>query len=383
VRESVRLGRIAGIAVGLNWSVLVIFFLIAFGLAAGRFPLLYADLPGWTYAAAGLVTAVVFFLSLLAHEISHAIVAQRNGVGVEGIVLWMFGGVARLTGEADDPGADLRISGVGPLVSALLAAAFYGVAVLVARAGAPGIVVGSVAWLAIINGMLAIFNLMPAAPLDGGRILRAFLWSRHGDRSRAAITATRAGQVFGWLLVAGGLFLFAVLAGFGGLWLALIGWFITSAARAEEQQVRVRDALAGVRVSDVMTPDPAVVRGDVDVATFIEDYVLRNRYSAFPLQEPSGELQGLVTLNRVKQVPRERRPELRIRDIACPMGEVATARPDEELTDLLPRMAACGDGRVLVVEDGQRLVGIVSPTDVSRAIERATLRDSGRHADIS
>jgi Zn-dependent protease/CBS domain-containing protein len=310
-------------------------------------------------------------------------VAQRNGVGVEGIVLWMFGGVARLTGEADDPGADLRISGVGPLVSALLAAAFYGVAVLVARAGAPGIVVGSVAWLAIINGMLAIFNLMPAAPLDGGRILRAFLWSRHGDRSRAAITATRAGQVFGWLLVAGGLFLFAVLAGFGGLWLALIGWFITSAARAEEQQVRVRDALAGVRVSDVMTPDPAVVRGDVDVATFIEDYVLRNRYSAFPLQEPSGELQGLVTLNRVKQVPRERRPELRIRDIACPMGEVATARPDEELTDLLPRMAACGDGRVLVIEDGQRLVGIVSPTDVSRAIERATLRDSGRHADIS
>lgn len=373
MREHVRLGRVAGINVGINWSVLAIFLLITFGLAAGRFPLLYPDLATGVYIGAGLAAGVVFFLSLLAHEISHAVVAQRNGVAVEGITLWLFGGVARLTGEADDPGADLRIAGVGPLVSLLLAAGFAAVTVAMSLAGLPEIVVGIFAWLAVINLVLAVFNLVPAAPLDGGRILRAFLWKRRRDRVSAAITAARAGKGFGWVLVFLGLAELLLLAGFGGVWLMLIGWFLTTAAAAEEQQARLGDALAGVRVRDVMSADPIVAPSSISVEQFLEDYVFPNRFSTFPLVEEGGRPAGLVTLGRVKSVPADQRASTPISDVACPVDDVPVVGPDEPLTDLLPRLRGCADGRALIVQDG-RTVGLVSPTDVMRQMEVAELR---------
>jgi Zn-dependent protease len=186
---------------------------------------------------------VVFFLSLLAHELSHAIVARRNGVDVEGITLWWFGGVARLEGEASDPGAELRISGVGPLVSVVLAGVF---AAILDAIGVAAIAVEVFVWLALINAILAIFNLVPAAPLDSGRILRSILWRRRGDRFAAAITAARAGRFFGWLLMVLGLFDFVAGAGLAGLWLVMIGWFLTMAAGAEEHHSINRRALGGV-----------------------------------------------------------------------------------------------------------------------------------------
>lgn len=372
MRESLRLGRIGGVPVGVNWSVLVILFVIVSGLAAGRFPLLYPDLHGSAYVVAGIVAGVVFLLSLLAHEVSHAVVARRNGVEVDGITLWMLGGVARLRGEARNPGADLRISAVGPLVSLVLAAAFFAITLALDAAAAPGIVVGVFRWLAIINAVLAVFNLMPAAPLDGGRILRAFLWRRHGDQFRASVTATRAGSTFGWLLVALGLVQVVIGVGFGGLWLALIGWFITMSAGAEEQQARLRHALADVRVADVMTPDPASVPATLTVAEFVDRHLFRNRFSAFPLVENGERPVGLITLNRIKQVPPERRNETRLKDVACLGEDLVTAGSDEQLVDVLPRLAACSDGRAIVVE-GDRLVGIVSPTDIARHVELADL----------
>lgn len=168
MNESVRLGRIAGVDVGVNWTVFVIFLLITFGLAAGRFPQEHPGLEPTAYVVAGVVAGLVFMASILAHEVSHAVVAQRNGVDVDGIVLWLFGGVARLRGEPGDPGAEIRVAGVGPLVSVGLGAAFGAVAVLLGGLGAPGITVGVFAWLAVINVVLAVFNLVPAAPLDGG-----------------------------------------------------------------------------------------------------------------------------------------------------------------------------------------------------------------------
>lgn len=372
MKEHLRLGRVAGINVGINWSVLAIFLLITFGLAAGRFPLLYPDQSTTAYVVAGLAAGVIFFLSLLAHEVSHALVAQRNGVEVEGITLWLFGGVARLTGEAQDPGAELRISGVGPLVSVGLAAVFFVLAVALAAIDLPGIVVGVFTWLAIINLVLAIFNLVPAAPLDGGRILRAILWRRRGDRTSAGITAARAGRAFGWFLVIAGLAQL-LFVGVGGIWLMLIGWFLTAAAAAEEQQARIGDALADVRVRDVMSADPTVAPADITVDDFLENYVFRSRYSTFPLTQNGGSAAGLVNLNRVKSVPADERSRATVRDVACPLDEVPVVGPDDPLAELLPRMAGCADGRALVVEDG-RIVGIVSPTDVMRQMEIAELR---------
>jgi len=264
MHEHVRLGQIAGVTVGFNWSVLAIFALVTLGLALGQFPMVYPGRTTAAYAVAGLIAGAVFLLSLLAHEIAHAIVARRNGVDVEGITLWMLGGVARLQGEPSTPAAELRIAGAGPAVSLALAAGFALVGALLRAIGSEGLPLGVCMWLATINLVLAVFNLIPAAPLDGGRLLRAALWRLRGDRVSAAITASRAGRRFGWLLVALGLVQF-LMVGVGGLWLMLLGWFITTAATAEEQQVELGGALAGVRVADVMSADPVAVPAGITV----------------------------------------------------------------------------------------------------------------------
>lgn len=369
---SFRLGRIAGVPVGVNWSVLVIFALIAAGLSAGQFPNAYPDRSPWAYALAGISAAVVFLLGLLAHEVSHAVVAQRNGIPVKGITLWLFGGVAELQGEADSPGKELRIAGVGPLVSLLLGGVFAGVAALLAAGDADSLLVGTFGWLAGINVALAVFNILPAAPLDGGRLLRAALWKARGDRTWAAVVSARAGRVLGWLLIAFGLVQFLLGAAFGGLWLALIGWFLLGAAGAEERQAQVGEALAGVRVSDVMSTDPQTVPADLRVAEFIDRYLLGYRHTAFPLAE-DGRPVGLVSLERVSQVPPDQRERVGLREVACNEKDLTITNPDERLTDLLPRLSRCADGRALVVTEG-RLVGIVSPSDVNRAMLRGSLR---------
>ncbi|MBM0227247.1 site-2 protease family protein [Micromonospora sp. ATA51] len=373
MRASFRLGRIAGVPVGVNWSVLVIFLLIAWGLAANQFPRAYPDRPALAYAAAGLSAAVVFFLGLLAHEVAHAVIAKRNGIAVEGITLWLFGGVSELRGEARDPGAELRIAGIGPLVSLIIGLFFGGIAMLLALAGAHGLLLGSLAWLAGINILLAIFNVLPAAPLDGGRLLRAAVWKATGDRTKASVVAARAGWVLGALLIGLGLWQFLVGAGVGGLWLALIGWFLIGAAGMEERQARTGSALRGVRVGEVMTPQPQTASGDMTVADFVDHYLFAYRHSTLPLTE-DGRPVGLVTLDRVRGIPADRRATTTLAEVSCRADELVLAAPDEALNDLLPRLSECADGRALVVTD-QRLVGIVSPSDISRAVQRGSMRE--------
>jgi Zn-dependent protease/CBS domain-containing protein len=376
VRASFRLGRVAGVPIGVNWSVLVIFALIAWGLSAIQFPDAYPGHPTWAYVVAGSSAAVVFLLGLLAHEVSHAVVAQRNGLSVNSITLWMFGGIAELRGDARSPGAELRIAGVGPLVSLLVGVVFGIVAAGIAVVSGTGLAFGAFAWLAGINIALAIFNVLPAAPLDGGRLLRAALWKWRGDRTWAAVIAARAGRIFGGVLIVVGLVQFLAGAGVGGLWLALIGWFLIGAASAEEQQARIGDALAGVRVRDVMTAHPQTIAPDATIADFVDRHLFAHRHSAFPLTEADRPI-GLVTLDRVRQVPYEQRDAVRVRDVACPPQDLVLTSPDEPLTELLPRLADCADGRALVVDEG-RLVGIISPSDVSRAVQHGALR-SARH----
>lgn len=372
--ESFRLGRIAGIRVGAHWSVLAVLALITVGLAMGRLPLVAPGRPAVVYTAVGLIGAVVFLASLVAHEVSHAVVARRNGLGVDNITLWLFGGVAMLRGEAASPGADLRIAGVGPVVSALLGSAFFGAAALADLVDAGPLAVAALSWLAVINVILALFNLVPAAPLDGGRVLRAVVWRWTGDRYRAALIAARAGRIFGITLVGIGLAQVVVFRGFGGVWLALIGWFLVTAARAEEQYTVQQQTLAEVRVADVMTPGPVTAPSELSVQRFIDDYLLHARFSALPLLDHTDQLAGLVTINRVRQVPASDRASTRLLDIACPPSEIPIAGSEEPLTDLLPRMAGCTDGRAVVLDTAGRLVGIVSPSDVARTVQNAELR---------
>lgn len=374
MNETLRLGTVAGVRIGVNWTVLVIFTLVLLGLAGGRFPLTHPGHEPWAYALAGAVAAVAFFASLLAHEVSHAVVAQRNGIEVEGIVLWLFGGVAKLRSEAEDPATDLRVAGIGPLVSLLLGAGFGMLAVLAAQLGLGGLPLAVLGWLALINVVLAVFNLVPASPLDGGRLLRAWLWHRRGDRVSAAVSAARAGRSFGFSLVGLGLISLLVLPGLGGLWFVLIGWFIASAAAAEEQHAVAGDALRDLVAADVMSDGLVTVPAGLGVPRLVDEYALRHRFSAFPILGPDGDLTGLVTLNHVRQLPPDARADRTVDQLGTPAADVPVVGLRTPLTTVLDAMRQGADGRVLVRDQTGRLVGIVSSTDVTRTVEISRLR---------
>ena len=277
--------------------------------------------------------------SLLAHELAHAVVARRMGVSVGDVTLWLFGGVTTLQGEAKTPKAAFRIAFAGPATSLVLSAAFAGLAIALATVRAPAIVVSVAWWLAAINLLLGLFNLLPGAPLDGGRLVRAYLWRRHGDNVRAAIGAARAGRVVAIILIALGLAEFLVGGLFGGVWLAFIGWFLFTAAREEEMQVTTRQIFAGVRVSDAMTAQPHTAPGWLTVEDFIQRYLLGDRHSAYPVTDHDGSIMGLVTLRQLRDLAPSRRTTTSVRDIALPLQSVPTAAPQEPLSALLQRMA--------------------------------------------
>ncbi|HZR12516.1 MAG TPA: site-2 protease family protein [Acidimicrobiia bacterium] len=370
MKNSVRLGRIAGVEVGLHWSLLVIGALLAAGLAGGRFP---SDARGYSdvaYAIAGVVTAVAFLAAVLAHEVSHAVVARREGVRVDGITLWLLGGMTRMHDEAPTPRAELWISGSGPLVSLVIGVVLAGVAGIAHAVAAPALVVAVLWWLGAINVVLAVFNVLPGAPLDGGRLLHAFLWARHGDRVRATETASRAGQVLGWILIGFGFVEFAAGTGLGGgLWLALLGWFLVAAARAEEQRAQVQEMLAGRTVSDVMTHHPVVVPAWISAREFVDHYLLGHHHSGFPVVDAQGDAVGVVTLARVRAVPPDRRASSVVGEIAWPVRDVPTARPDEPAPVLVDRIGTGAEGRLLVL-DGGRVAGIVTAGDLDRLVQR-------------
>ncbi|MFE0514120.1 site-2 protease family protein [Streptomyces sp. NPDC058964] len=368
MNETLSLGRIAGVRVGLHWSVLVIVALVTFGLARGRLPQAHPGHSALVYWALALLTAVVFLGSLLAHELAHAVLARRNGVQVEGITLWMLGGAARLHDEAPTPAAELRIAGVGPLTSLLIGGVLAGVAAGLDALHASGLVVEAFVWLAAINVVLAVFNALPAAPLDGGRLLRAYLWHRTGDRLRATRGASAAGRALGWFMVATGFV--AVLHGrdLSGLWAALLGWFLIGAATAEARQAEMRNLLGGVPVSRVMTPDPVTVPASATLADFLAEGPFgQYRHSAFPVLAPDGAVTGVLTLRRVEATPLHDRASTMVHEVMRPLSDVVAAAPEEPVLDLLPRLQASPVRRALVLDEG-RLVGILTIADITRAL---------------
>lgn len=373
MRQSIRLGSYAGIPIGVNWSVLVILILFAWELAYSLTP---SSLKTPTAAdwVAGIVGAVVLLASLLAHEVSHAVVARHNGVKVKSITLFLFGGVAQFESEATTAGADFRIAAVGPGTSLVLAGLFGAAEGVLIAFGIHGLVVSVLAWLWIINVLLAVFNLIPAAPLDGGRVLRAGLWWRWRDRTRAAIAAARAGRVFGIVLIALGV-LGVFYEGIIGLWPALIGMFVYAMARAEENYAGMRADLADLPVTEVMTPNPPVVPLRTTVAEMIERHLAWYQGDAVVVTDDAGYLAGAVTSQAVGHVPVDRRATTAVGDIALPLPVLPVARTGELMGPVLERMTAAEGRPVLVLDDDRRLAGIITAGDV----QRAALRRAGWH----
>lgn len=371
MNENVSLGRIAGIHVGFNWSLFVVAALIAWSLATSFLP---AAAPGETSAAywtAGVISAFVFLASLLAHELAHSIVAMQRGVKVEGITLWLFGGVSRFSSETNSPGTQALFTFVGPLTSLVLGAVFYVISLAVGSGPHPGLVAATLSWLGYINISLGIFNLVPAFPLDGGRLLQSLIWLRTGDRLRATRIAARIGMGFAYLLIAYGLATFIFTGSVvGGVWSAFLGWFLLNAARSEEAGGLMRQALSGISVREVMTPNPVQAPDNISIEDALHGYVLASRHSTFPTHDASGRLSGLLTLAAVKNVAPEARARTLIKDVACPLDSVSTAGPADPVTNLLGVSGGCSEGRTLVVDDG-RLVGIISPSDISTLLQRS------------
>jgi Zn-dependent protease len=368
VRDAIPLARVAGFPVKVHWSVLVILWLFTWSLAST----LPSTVKGYThldYWLAGVCGALVLLASLMAHELAHAVVARRAGVAVESVTLWLFGGVTRLGGEAKTPKAAFRIAIAGPATSLALAATFGALVAALHSVRAAPIVVGVASWLAAINLLLGLFNLLPGAPLDGGRVLRAYLWRRHGDIVRAGIGAAHAGRVVAFVLIALGLAQFVAGGVIGGVWLAFIGWFIFAASRDEETRLSARQIFAGVSVSDAMTARPHTAPGWLTVEDFIQRYVLGDRHSAYPVADPDGSIVGLVTLSQLRDVAPGRRGTTRVADIALPLDAVPTAAPREPLTALLERMAPAGPRSRALVVDGGDVIGIVTPSDLTRLMD--------------
>lgn len=366
---SIRLGRLFGIEIGFNWSLILIFAVVTWTLATSILPV---DVPRQgllAYWGTALVGSLVFYLCLLAHEMSHALVAQRSGVKVAGITLWLFGGVSRLDGEPPSARSEALIAVVGPLTSFVLAAIGYGLYLATASTGLINDLCG---WLALVNVSLGLFNLVPAFPLDGGRLLSSLLWWRSGSRQRGVHNAVRIGRVFAYLMIAGGV-LELFLGAFGsGIWIAFLGWFLLSAASAEEAGSAVQSLLRSVPVSAAMTSPVVTLPDWVTVEQFLESVAPNHPFTTYPIHNPGGQLTGVVRLSDLVRIPHAERGTTHLIEVARPIAEIPSTTPREDLAAMIRRIGGALDQRVLVFDGGQ-LVGIVSPADVARVL---TVRQS-------
>ena len=364
MQDSFTIGRVSGISIGVNWSWLVVFALIVWTLATGIFPSTNPGLDDGTYVGMALVAALLFFTSLLLHELGHAFEARREGMEIEGITLWLFGGVAKFKGMFPSAGAEFRIAVAGPLVSLLLGLLFLAVAFAVGR---PREVDGVAAWLGYINLTLLVFNLLPALPLDGGRVLRSALWQARGDFGWATRIAAAVGRAMGYLFIAGGIVLLIFLNAFSGVWLAFMGWFLLQAAGAEDRYMLTRNALGGLRVRDLMVRDPVTTHPELTLAEFMDDVVWTRRFTTYPVTE-DGRAVGLLPFRCVAEVPRAEWDRRRVRDCMLPLEQVPVVGEDDDLMDAAAELSEHHVRRALVLA-GDRLVGLLSVTDVARALE--------------
>jgi Zn-dependent protease len=359
MHASIRLGHIWGIPIGLHASWFVIFALVTWSLAAGYFPAEYPNLTPVTYWVLGAVTSLLFFASVLLHELGHTWVALRNQIPVHAITLFLFGGIAQIAREPQTPGVEFRIAIAGPLTSLGLAVVFEILWLLdqnILYLAAPSL------WLARINFVLAVFNMIPGFPLDGGRVFRALIWKISGSLHRATQAAAFSGQVvaFGFI----GLGIFIILGGnfFNGLWLVFIGWFLQNAAAASYVQSNMQQSLRDVTVAQVMARDCPKVPGKLVLGQLVEEHILTGARRCFFVAE-NGQLRGMLTLRDVAAVPREDWSRITTEQAMIPWERLVSVQPNTELLAALQTMDDANVAQVPVVE-GKRIVGMLSREQV-------------------
>jgi Zn-dependent protease len=381
--SSFTLFRVRGIRISVDWSWFLVLFFVIFWMS--RF---YGDLLGESGAAStpfllAVLSAAGFFGSIVLHELGHAVAAVRNGIGISGIQLWIFGGMARMDREADSPGTELKVALAGPLVTlaiivALTAAGIAAVgahefkeaAILESNSGASGFV-AMIAWLATINALVLVFNLLPAFPMDGGRVARAIAWWKTGDRTAATRFAANLGRVFGYLFMAGGLYLILTGAFFGGVWLALIGMVVNGAARGAAMQTRITSKIDSILVADVMDREPVAIPGDISVERALDEYFLRYRWPWFPVVDAAHRFLGLLERDQADEVPEVSRANSHVADLIDP-DQGLFIRDDTPLDSLLSNQNLRRLGALMAVDADGRLSGVITVEQVGRALRDAT-----------
>jgi Zn-dependent protease len=379
MKDSLRLGRIAGVRVGLHWSLGVIVVLVALGLANNRFPYDAAGYSTTAYDVAGAITAVGLLAGVLLHELGHALVARRLKLIVDGITLSWMGGVTRIEGDTRTAGNELMVAGVGPLTSAVAGGLLWLARIGAAHAGVGALAVAALGWLAWINIALAIFNILPAAPLDGGRVLHALVWAARRDRWKATRAAAGIGVLFGAGTVVFGLIITERGSGqlFNGLLIGFIGWWLLASARAELAAGSLQRALEGRRMDQVMRP-VGEAPGWITVRTFVEQYSSRRPGWVWLLRDWNGGYAGALIGDAITAVPWTQWDLARPLDFSLPLGSTSGAAPDEEALTVLERAAAA---EVVFVVAGGQTLGAVLPRDIeAMAQEGARLVRGGRPA---
>ena len=361
--DHVQIARVIGIPIYLHFSWLIIFGLIAWTLSTGYFPAQSPDLPASSYWAKGLVASLLFFVSILLHELGHAFVARRQGLRTLSITLFVFGGVAQLEKDPKDGRAEFWMAAAGPVASLALAGLFYTLANL-PLVGASAAAVAR--YLALINLMLALFNLVPAFPMDGGRLLRGALWGPLG-KARATRIASGAGTLFAFLLISAGVFSLLRGDSLGGLWYILIGWFIKDASLSSYHQVPLDEALRGVTVRDAMVQAVATIPGSGSVAEAAREYFMRTGFGSYPVTRGEAVV-GLLCLKDVLRLSAEEREATSVQGAMRPLTDALVTDPDVPLPEAIARMAQAGTARLLVMH-GERLAGLLTMNGVIRRLK--------------
>ena len=360
----IKLFELFGFEIRIDLSWVIIAVLVAWSLAVGFFPFRYRNLSVQTYWVMGVVGAIGFFLSVIFHEIFHSLVARRFGIPMKGITLFIFGGVSEMGEEPSSAKAEFLVAVVGPLSSIAVALACYGIHLLGIGSGWSLSIDGVILYLAYINSLLAAFNLLPAFPLDGGRMLRAALWALKKNLRWATRIASKIGSGFALLLMLFGVFQFFFTQNLiGGIWSFLIGVFLNGAARTSYRQVLIRKTLEGEQVRRFMRVDPLTVPPSASVRQLVEDYIYKYHFKMFPVTEGSDKLIGCVTTKQLDEVPREEWDHRTVRDLATRCSPENTIEPQADAIKALSLMARTGSSRLIVIE-GNRMVGVITLKDM-------------------
>lgn len=362
-----RLGSIAGFEISIDWSWFIIFFLIVYSLGGFAFRQSYPGLGNAAVWGVAVAAAILLFASVLAHELMHSIVARRYGLNIKGITLFIFGGVSQISSEPQTAKVEFNMAIAGPITSLVLGGIFLALWRASTVFHWPLAADAILNYLGTINLALGIFNLIPGFPLDGGRVLRAGLWQWTKNLVRATRDASYVGQAFGYLLVAIGVFfIIYARAVISGIWLGFIGWYLIGAAKQSYQQVLFQQALSGVDVESVMSTDIPTVEPQVTVGDFVNDYLMRQRYSNYPVAD-HGEVKGVVGTDEVKSVPREQWQNVTVGEISHPVNDDLRVRPEDNAWDALVKLATQESPRLLVMED-TKLDGVVTQDDILRVV---------------